>query len=242
MSKSVEQAERPPALYRSVQDVIKNYILENNLRAGDPLPPETALARQLGISRNSVREAVKALESLGILETRHGSGLFVRDFSFEPLLENLPYGLLSDLQQLADLQEVRRLLEVGSIEEALRTISDQQLASLQGVVDQMHGRAKRGKGVFEEDREFHRVLFQHLENQVLSKLLGVFWETFHKASILTDVERDTDPMQTYRNHAAILEAIQARDVAQARSALHQHYTDFESRLRRTQQKQNTTTE
>jgi DNA-binding FadR family transcriptional regulator len=242
MQETVKQVERSTVLYRSVQDFVKNYILDNNLRAGDPLPPETELSRQLGVSRNSVREAVKALESLGVLETRHGSGLFVREFSFEPLLENLPYALLFDLQQLADLQEVRRLLEVGIIEDALQTMTDQQTANLQGVIEKMHAQAKRGQSVFEEDREFHRVLFQHLDNQVLSKLLDIFWETFHKAAILTDVERDADPMRNYRNHAAILEAIQARDVAQARSALHQHYTDFESRLRRAQQTQEITTE
>jgi DNA-binding FadR family transcriptional regulator len=233
MEKPANQAGRPTLRYRSVQDFVKNYILENHLQAGDPLPPETELARGLGVSRNSVREAVKALESLGVLETRHGSGLFVRDFSFDPLLDNLPYGLLFDLGQLADLQEVRRLLEVGIIEDALNTISDRQLAELQGVMDEMGARAGRGQSVFEQDREFHRVLFQHLNNRVLSKLLDVFWETFHKAAILTDVERDASPMHNYRNHAAIL----ARDVARARDALHQHYTDFESRLRRAQQKQ-----
>lgn len=237
MRKPVKQEERSTVLYRSVQDFVKNYILDNNLRAGDPLPPEVELSRQLGVSRNSVREAVKALESLGVLETRHGSGLFVRDFSFEPLLENLPYGLLFDLQQLADLQEVRRLLEVGIIEVALQTISEQQLVRLRAVIDTMHTRAKRGQSVFEEDREFHHVLFQHLENQVLSKLLDIFWETFHKAAILTDVERDADPMHNYRNHAAILEAILARDAKRARTALHQHYTDFESRLRQAQKRQ-----
>jgi DNA-binding FadR family transcriptional regulator len=237
MRKPVKQEERSTVLYRSVQDFVKNYILENNLRAGDPLPPEVELSRQLGVSRNSVREAVKALESLGVLETRHGSGLFVRDFSFEPLLESLPYGLLFDLQQLADLQEVRRLLEVGIIEVALQTISEQQLVRLRAVIDTMHTRAKRGQSVFEEDREFHHVLFQHLENQVLSKLLDIFWETFHKAAILTDVERDADPMHNYRNHAAILEAILARDAKRARTALHQHYTDFESRLQQAQKRQ-----
>lgn len=240
MEKPVKQVERTTVLYRSVQDFVKNYILDNNLRAGDPLPPETELSKQLGVSRNSVREAVKALESLGVLETRHGSGLFVRDFSFEPLLENLPYALLFDLQQLADLQEVRRLLEVGIIEDAVQTISDEQLANLQDMIDEMHTRAKRGQSVFDEDREFHRVLFQHLKNQVLSKLLDIFWETFHKASILTAVERDADPMHNYRNHAAILEAILARDVAQARTALNQHYADFEGRLQRVQQSQKST--
>src|SRR6195952_121448 len=107
MLQPLKRLERP-LFYRIVQDALKNYILEKNLKPGDPLPAETELARQLGISRNSLREAAKALESVGILETRQGSGLFVREFSFEPLLENMSYGLLFDLRQLAELLQVAK--------------------------------------------------------------------------------------------------------------------------------------
>jgi DNA-binding FadR family transcriptional regulator len=62
--------KRKQMLYQVVQDEVKSYILRNDLKAGDPLPPETELAQQLDVSRNSVREAVKGLEALGILETR----------------------------------------------------------------------------------------------------------------------------------------------------------------------------
>ena len=72
-----------PLLYRSVQDRIKRYIVEHDLEGGDALPPETQLTRDLGVSRSSVREAVKALESLGILVTRPGKGLYVRPFSLD---------------------------------------------------------------------------------------------------------------------------------------------------------------
>ena len=70
---------RPP-LYEVLQQKIKNYIIQNSLKPGDRLPSETELAQQLGVSRNSVREAVKALEMLDIVETRSGAGLFVGDF------------------------------------------------------------------------------------------------------------------------------------------------------------------
>ena len=85
--------------------------MENRLAAGAPLPPEGELAQQLGVSRNSVREGVKALESLGILEMRRGVGVFVKAFSFEPLLANLTYGLGDALTQIADVIAVRRALE-----------------------------------------------------------------------------------------------------------------------------------
>jgi DNA-binding FadR family transcriptional regulator len=236
METPLKRLERP-ALFRSVQDIIKNYILENNLSAGAPLPPETKLARQLGVSRSSVREAVKALESLGILETRRGSGLFVQDFSFEPLLENLPYGLLFDLHQLADLLVIRRVLEIGMIEAALAVITPEQLTQLQLLTKQMLLKAEQGQTFPAEDREFHATLFASLQNQMLLKLLDTFWLTFHKAAQLTDLQ-DHDPMRTYRDHVAILEAVVAGEVAQVRRALDQHYLSLEKRLKHVQQAHN----
>jgi DNA-binding FadR family transcriptional regulator len=236
METPLKRLERP-ALFRSVQDIIKNYILENNLTAGAPLPPEMELARQLGVSRSSVREAVKALESLGILETRRGSGLFVQDFSFEPLLDNLPYGLLFDLQQLADLMAVRRVLETGMAEAALAVITPEQLTQLRLLARQMLARAEQGEIFPDEDREFHATLFAGLQNQVLLKLLDTFWLTFHKAAQLTDLQ-DRDPMRTYRDHVAILEAVEAGEVVQVWLALDRHYLSLEERLKRVQQARN----
>src|SRR5690606_27853305 len=81
--KSLTPLNRPPLLHVTVQESLKQYIEDNRLKAGDPLPPETFLAQQLGVGRNSMREAIKALESLGIVETRRGVGVFVKEFSFK---------------------------------------------------------------------------------------------------------------------------------------------------------------
>jgi len=98
--KEIKPLARPPLLHVSVQESLKSYIDDNALAPGAPLPPENDLAQQLGVSRNSVREAIKALESLGILETRRGIGVFVKAFSFEPLLANLAYGLGGALREV----------------------------------------------------------------------------------------------------------------------------------------------
>lgn len=232
--KPLQPLERPPSLYHSVQEAIRTYILDNSLQAGDALPPETEFARQLGVSRNLVREAVKALESLGVLEIRRGSGLFVRDFSFEPLLDNLYYGLLFDLRELAELLQVRRVLETGMMADVIQSLSAEQLAGLQGTVERMRLRAEKGEAFVEEDREFHQWLFQNLGNKTLLKLLDIFWLTFRKAAEHVDLW-DYQPTQTYRDHAAILEAVMARDVAQARTALDQHYQGLTEKLKRIQQ-------
>ena len=116
----ISPLKKAPSLHVSVQESLRAYIVENRLEAGAPLPPEGELAQQLGVSRNSVREGVKALESLGVLEMRRGVGVFVKAFSFEPLLANLTYGLGDALTQIADVIAVRRGLEVGMIDAALR--------------------------------------------------------------------------------------------------------------------------
>jgi DNA-binding FadR family transcriptional regulator len=229
MAKALRRLERPPALHWSIQDTIKTYIRENDLRAGDPLPPETELARQLGISRNSVREAVKALETLGILETRRGNGVYVAEFSFEPLLEHLPYGLVSDLGKLGELFEVRGVLEMGMIERAVASMTEEHLEGLQHIVERMREKAEQGKTFAAEDREFHRVLLEPLGNETTIRLLDIFWLVFRNASEKANIT-DLDPMRTYRAHRAIVEALVARDVGLVRQALDDHYAGLRERL------------
>lgn len=229
MERSLQPVQRAPLLHHSVQDAIRTYIIDNKLQPGDPLPPETELGRRLGVSRNSVREAVKSLESLGVLTIHRGSGIFVRDFSFEPLLENLHYGLLFDVRELAEFLQIRRVLETGMIETALTSITAEQIAQLEQIVERMRVRAAQSEPFVQEDREFHQRLFEPLRNQTFAKLLDTFWLVFRKASELSAIV-DTEPMVTYQAHAHILEAVRDRDVERSRIALDQHYAGLEGRL------------
>lgn len=233
MEHGLKPLARPVSLHESVQEAIRAYIVANALRPGEALPPEGDLARQLGVSRNSVREAVKALESLGILEARRGSGLFVAEFSFDPLLENLTYGLRFDLNQLAELLEVRRVLETGLIGDAVAAMSPASHAALRETVEQMRQRAEANESITEADRQFHQILFEPLGNTTLLKLLDVFWRTYQEAARTTDMRND-DLVGTYRDHAAIQDAVQAKDVERARVGLDHHYAGLKGRLARIQ--------
>ena len=184
---AIESVARPRTLTESVKVSIRRYITQNRLQPGDPLPPETELAAQLGVSRNSVREAVKALESLGILEVRRGTGLFVSAFSLEPLLDNLPYALMADLQDLVEIFEVRHVLESSMIEKALALVDEQQLRQLREVVDRMGAKARRGETFAEEDQRFHRLFFEKVENKTMLKLLDIFWLVFRHADDRADL-------------------------------------------------------
>ena len=227
----IGKLEPRPPMHKTIQDAIRQYIIQHGLRPGDPMLPETELAKQLGVSRNSVREAVKSLESVGVLESRRGSGLYVRDFSWEPLLDNLVYDLMRDLREFAELLEIRRVLEVGMVEEAIKRLQPEQLADLRRLLGKMEARASRGETFPEEDREFHRTLFRELRNATFLKLLDLFWLAFRKASDGRDL-LDQDPLRTYEAHRAIVESVSTGDVAGARRALGAHYEAVSSRLER----------
>ncbi len=222
--KPLEPLDRPRPLHLSVQDAIRTYILENRLSSGDGLPPEGELARQLGVSRSSVREAVKALESVGLLRSQRGNGVFVADFTFDPLLANLHYGLVADLDELAEMLHVRRVLEVGMLGEAIERITTDELDQLEVVVDQMGRAAERGEHARELDREFHRLLFTSTGNATLLKLVDIFWRAFRMARDLTDLP-PPDPTHVFEMHREILDAVRAGDHPAATEALERHYAD-----------------
>lgn len=220
--KSIKPLKRAPLLHVSVQESLRAYIDENGLEAGAPLPPEGELANQLGVSRNSVREGIKALESVGVLESRRGIGVFVKAFSFEPLLENLAYGLGSALKQIEEVIAIRRTLEVGLIDKTLAVIGPQDIDELRETLERMRERAERGESFPDEDRRFHQLLFRCQENEVLLRLIEVFWLAFYKASDFVNL-KNADPLETWRDHAAIVDAVEARDLAAARDRLDNHY-------------------
>jgi DNA-binding FadR family transcriptional regulator len=233
-TRSIKPLNRPPLLHVTVQESLRDYIESNGLKAGDPLPPETFLAQQLGVGRNSVREAIKSLESLGILETRRGVGVFVKEFSFQPLLDNLAYGLGDSLRDIEELREIRRVLETGLIGKTIEQISEADIAELRAVTERMRQRAERNESFVEEDQQFHELLFRCQNNRMLNGLIEVFWRAFYKASDFANLT-NADPLSTWRDHHEIVEAIVARDVEKARTRLDEHYEGIKQVIDRNKQ-------
>lgn len=227
--KAIKPLNRPPLLHVSVQESLRTYIDDNQLKAGDALPPENFFAQQLRVSRNSVREAIKALESLGILETRRGIGVFVKAFSFEPLLDNLAYGLRGTLRDVEEVLEMRRVLEVALIEKTVPLIGQADIDELRQVVAAMKAHAEHNENFAEEDQLFHQLLFRCQGNRMMTRMLDVFWLAFYKASDFVNLS-NPDPMATWRDHHEIVEAIAARDIEKVRQRLDRHYEGIASVL------------
>ncbi len=227
--KPIQRIKVAPQINDQVQEAIKQYILDNHLQNGDKLPSENALSQQLGVSRTSVREAVQSLATLGIIDVRRGSGLYVKGFTLQPLIENLQYGFLFDLQELEYLLQVREVLENGMVDLALPHMTPERLRVLDGIVEQMRRNAEQGIPLVEPDRSFHLELFKPVGNTILLQLQDIFWSTMRKALNHTNIA-DSNPVRTAEAHGEIVAAVRTRDAEQVRRALSRHYGDIKLRL------------
>jgi DNA-binding FadR family transcriptional regulator len=227
----MEKLPRGPVLNRIIQDQIKLYITENKLGSGDLLPPEGQLANDLGVSRGSVREAIKALESLGIVEVRHGDGVRVRAFNFDSIFDLLSYGLVFDPVKAAEILQIRVWLEVAAVADAIGKIDDGELDKLGALLDRWEAKATRGEDVSSDDRSFHRVLYTPLDNESLIRLIDIFWVIYHGLAVQA-IGIDHDPLTTVKAHRELLDAIRARDVALATQRMRDHFRNLEARMAR----------
>jgi DNA-binding FadR family transcriptional regulator len=227
----MEKLTRGPVLNRVIQDQIKRYIADNRLGAGDLLPPEGQLATDLGVSRGSVREAVKALESLGIVEVRHGDGVRVRAFNFDSVFDLLSYSLMFDPAKAAEVLQIRVWLEVAAVADAADRLSDAELEQMELLLDSWAQKAARNEDTSEADRNFHRLLYRPLGNESLTGLIDIFWVIYHSLPVQS-IGADWQPLATVEAHRALLAAIRARDVPLAARGMRDHFRNLEARMTR----------
>jgi DNA-binding FadR family transcriptional regulator len=225
----VKPSGRQPA-YKIAATEVKRYIEERQLGGGDPLPSEAVLCQELGMSRATLREGLKALESLGIIRTRHGEGVFVAHFSFDPIVHNLPYSIAAQGASLRDLLEVRTALEVGLIARISQRIGPADVARLRQLAMRMLERNHRGESFAEEDRAFHATLFQCLGNAFLLSLIDLFWQVFARlADRLPAADHATEHAIALA-HLRVVELMESGDVPALEQAHRQHFDEISQRL------------
>lgn len=216
-----------------VQARIRGLILDRGPVPGSPLPTETGLTGLFGVGRVTVREALKALQALRVVEIRRGSGTFVGSLSLAPLVGGLAFraavGHRNGEASLYELMRVREALEAGLIDSVAASAPDEDLAVLRGIVSVMEGEAARGRVARSTDRAFHLVLYRSLGNHLLSEVLDVFW------AALDQVRGDTgdghqDPGITVARHREIVDAVAAGDGTRACAAMRTHFDGIRRRL------------
>jgi GntR family transcriptional repressor for pyruvate dehydrogenase complex len=211
---------------------IQEQIRTGALRPGSRLPPENELAAQLGVGRSSVREAVKALELIRVLDVRHGDGTYVTSLQPHLLLEGV--GFAVDLVQddaILEVVEVRRLFEPVATGLAANRIDDGALERLGGYVEAMQEAGDDQERLVHCDHAFHSTVFEATGNRTLTSVLeGLSSRTF-RARVWRGVIEGDASQQTIREHRAIHQALEAHDAPLAEAAALMHVTTSERWLR-----------
>ncbi len=230
--KALSLVEPRPAGGESVVDRIKEYILTNRLTPGDPLPTENELSEQLQVSRSRIREAVKTLSALDIVEVRHGYGTYVGRMSFSAMVESLAFrGMLNakdDLHVFAELVDFRELIETSLAGPIMERLTPQAALTMRRLTATMAEKAARGEEFPAEDRAFHLLLMETTGNSLAVDLTGAFWDVHALAA--RSLGPPDDLQATVDAHVAILDAIENGDPALLRDAIRAHYIPVRKRM------------
>lgn len=216
------------SIWREAQIRLRDFIREHGLRPGDRLPPEAVLAAELEVSRLSLREATRSLQTLGVIEARPGNGLYVAEFSFRPVIDQLPYGLVESGVALEELLTAREAMEAGLMPAVarLRAAEGPALARCADLALEMTERERRGASFAELDREFHLSLYQTLGNPLVDNLIELFWELFVR---LGDAIPGSPEGKRGEAHLAIVRALQDGDASLATLRMQEHFDDVRHR-------------
>jgi GntR family transcriptional repressor for pyruvate dehydrogenase complex len=201
----------------SIMNLVANYLLSKELKPGDKLPTESEFAQKLGVGRNSVREAIKMLSSLGIVEIKRGVGTFIARSMSPSIFNSLILGLVFDQGTSRELFELRLLIETGAAELAIQKASDEELEKLEEANRQLRetveSNAEDTRKRLDLDIHFHHTLLDLTKNPPLAKIGKAIYTLFF-ASIEKTVK--LDPMGGYKNHQMIIDAIKRRNMDRVR--------------------------
>lgn len=212
---------------------IKAMIVGGQLNAGSQLPIEKDLTAALGVSRGALREGVRALCIMGVLETRRGVGTYVTSLDSRLLLA--PMGFMIDLQTPERrhlLQLVRRVLESEAAGRAALTITSHQLMEAAVAVERIRSQvfaaqATDQRAIMEADAAFHRIVAQASGNGVLAALVDALTDKTFTARSRFDMRKAEHARRSYESHAAILDALEQRDPDRARVLMSHHLMEIE---------------
>lgn len=216
-------------LGRGVEQMIREYIAKNGLVAGDPLPSEGRIATELGVSKSTVRESVRRLETLGHVQVVHGIGLRVGSFSIRPIVQALPFDLLDSARSLTDILDVRTVIEENFLVRSAEHMTEDHLTELDRIMQEMEASSTGGEIDPRLDAAFHRALYEPIDNRMVQDLISTFWELFDSARHAFDF---TDNFRAVQEHRQILEALRSRDEDAIRTAMRQHFRQVEDELHR----------
>ena len=224
-----ERTRRP--LHREVAEVLSEQILSGQYPERSLLPPERALCEQHGVSRTVVREAIKLLESRGLVRIDRGRGTVVRGADYDFVMDSLKLLLRRSRHSIEQLLEVRKVLETGMVALAAERRTEENVARMDEALERMRRSPGEPAGYVDADLEFHAEIARAAGNPVFLTILEPLAESLRQSRIATFSGEETVKIRT-RQHEEILDRIRNHDAAGAQAAMFRHLSDTEDDLRR----------
>jgi GntR family transcriptional regulator, transcriptional repressor for pyruvate dehydrogenase complex len=212
---------RRSRLYEKIVDQIHALIADGRLKPGDQLPPERALAETFQVSRTSVREALRALELRGLIQGKQGGGTFVRSVSADDLTRPMTTALLAGKREIADLFELREMIEPAIARKAAERAEPRHLDELERILEQQRSKVERGEPYPDEDAAFHYTVAVAANNAALLRLVNVIMDLLRE-SRATYLQRGSRPQRSLEGHRALLDALRHHDPARAERIMREH--------------------
>jgi len=219
-------------LSEKIVERLLSLIREKQLRPGDRLPPERELAPLMGVSRPSLREALRALSVMKVIENRQGSGTFVTSLKPELFVNHLDFIFTVNDATFLDLFEARKIIEVGLVALAAHGLSAGQLAGLEDCLKRSAASVEDPETFLQTDLELHGRILEAAHNRTLALFMGsinqINTASRRRTNALPEVRR-----QTLKDHRAIVAALRARDPEGAARAMRDHLNHVEAKLKKT---------
>lgn len=209
-------------LSAQVAEAIKNYIISNNLPPGSKLPSERELIAKLKVSRNILREAIKSLESVGIIEVRVGDGTYVCEFGYKSLIGQMSYALARHGSEMETLVEARVLFEVAALDLIARNMTAENIERIETIIDKIGG-AGTVEANMEADLEFHTALAEISGNPVVSEICAFLQQFFFYAR---EYARPSMMMADVQSHQRLLDALVKGNIELAKGLMVEHIQNW----------------
>jgi len=211
-------------VYQEVAKQLERRITEE-LKPGDRLPPERELVRMLGVSRSSVRDAIRSLELMGLLEPRQGIGTVVRSPGATPV-NPLATALLEKRKMVAELLDVRKMIEPPLARRAALHVSRDEIAHMEDIVARQEAKVRGGELGIEEDSEFHYGIALASGNSVVLKVVDVLMDLLRETRERS-LQVEGRQEKSLAGHRRILSALKRSDAAAAEAAMRRHLSEIE---------------
>lgn len=219
------EAIRRNKIYEEVARRIER-LIEAKMKPGDKLPPERELSEMFGVSRSSIRDAIRSLELMGLVEPKQGIGTVVRELSAQTLVSPLSNVLLRQHQLVSELLDVRKMLEPPLAARAAAHASDEEIAEMEDILRRQSAKMAEGELAVEEDSEFHYAIALASGNSVVLKVLDLLMDLL-RGTREKSLQVGGRPQKSMAGHRRIMAAIKKHDAAAAEAAMRRHVEEIE---------------